>query len=630
MRGLHRKLGLVATTMILIGFSSAAALADIVTLSNQDVAAGDGRLDIPVDDYGFWGTGAGFPPLGDEFDPGPDPDDPASNPDREAPSFFNISFLHVLTLGGKVALSNHPDVVDNYNDFTAGLPQMSGGPADYFLTLVQPNSVDNLPDFTTSIYDVTPNDQQDAVIRINLTQRVATAPPGPRGEIGAFIDVTHAFTNLTDEPLDLILVRHVDMDMPWSEAGTGQAGAMDDRIGVDLNLCGGVACSEGEDGWPASYAQDGALTTAALVLSTRENMDLDSRTSRVWYYATKGWTDSTADGRSILDQPDGLPAGLTEDGPPCYEVPDCADSDVGDHPAGGLCPFFEFGSDFPYWERPGLPNCWRNQIPGLGYDRTGASPVGISGDASIGYQIDFTVPPGDTYEVTIRFTYGYRPTPPRFAAPTITAVLVNNRVDDDVTGEFLMQISNVNPGGGEAPDDINVLYLDVEAGTLQGEPAAAGGRAAEFTLLPDGWTAENCTGFDENGHALFRLTNESGQPLSFGGSSMKVRFKIRANDATEDENKFSGVTVPRLSVVLSIAQDQPDLSQDDREWSAACAADDYSYGPTSVNGLWSPASPSTAFLAVPSLSTWGKGMLLAMVAGFGVHLMLRSRRAVAA
>ena len=80
--------------------------------------------------------------------------------------------------------------------------------------------------------------------------------------------------------------------------------------------------------------------------------------------------------------------------------------------------------------------------------------------------------------------------------------------------------------------------------------------------------------------------------------------------------------------MLTFAQANPDPK--DVDWTAACSAEDYSFGPLAepANGLWGVAIQATAFLPVPSLSTWGKGLLLTIVAGLGVLLVLRSRRPI--
>ena len=105
---------------------------------------------------------------------------------------------------------------------------------------------------------------------------------------------------------------------------------------------------------------------------------------------------------------------------------------------------------------------------------------------------------------------------------------------------------------------------------------------------------------------------------------------LRTNDATENTNPDTQTTVPPLSIVMTIAQDQPDVPDEDRGWTSACQAGDYSFGPTQLNGLWSIPAEAPAFLRVPSLAAWGKTTLLAVLAVCGTLLVLRSQRPIAA
>lgn len=248
----------------------------------------------------------------------------------------------------------------------------------------------------------------------------------------------------------------------------------------------------------------------------------------------------------------------------------------------------------------------------------------------MGLQVEFLVDPGNTYTITFRTTYGYRPEPPRFAPPDTDMLLAGTHVDQDGVADYLFTVGNINPGGGQAPDPINVFYVDIEAGKVGA--SGAGDRDAAWSL-PVGWVASSCTGFDDNGHALFKIERPDpnvGGPILFQSSPFKGRLKIRANDLSEDTNPETEVTVPSLSIRMALAQDQPDVSEEDRGWTAACNAGDYSFGPTQVNGLWSIPDGPPAFLQVPSLSAWGKTVLLAVLVAFGVLLVPRSQPSVVA
>ena len=107
-------------------------------------------------------------------------------------------------------------------------------------------------------------------------------------------------------------------------------------------------------------------------------------------------------------------------------------------------------------------------------------------------------------------------------------------------------------------------------------------------------------------------------------------MRLRTNDGTEDVNPVNGVTVAPLTAVFSFAQDNP--GHPDAEWTAACSIGNYSFAPQAdpANGLWAIPIQAKAFLRVPSLSTWGKGLLLTVVASLGVMLVLRSRRPITA
>lgn len=643
MRQQHTIIHGIATLLVTLIFAGSNAPGAPVELTNN-VPDGDGKLEIRTDDFGTWLDDAGWAggvcqceagatDLFDFFDPGPNPDSPGDNPGREFASYMAITFLHVnpSLLQGKVAFSNHGCMNPIYNDRDPNFCDSEsgrGGPAEFGLTLVQENTAGGLPASTSSVFDVL--DGGESIIQVALTQTVKTAEPGPRGEVSAYIDLTYSLTNLTDETLELMLIRHIDEDMPWVDAPFGGQFALDDLVGVDF----------AELGYPQVYAQDGDVSTAALVLSTTESpLPIPGHpgipgTTAFWYYVPKGFSGQ-GDGLHDIIQPVGLPDGIEEDGPACYGDPDCTNRDVDPDlffaDNDGLCPWYGFGSDLYYWERPGVPNCWKNRVPGaVGYDTPGQTPANINGDSSMGLQVEFLVEPGNTYTITFRTTYGYRPVPPRFAAPNTNMVLAGRHVDQNGIADYLFTVGNVNPGGGEAPDPIDVFYVDIEAGRIGA--SGAGDRDVAW-ILPIGWIASSCTGFDNNGHALFKIEHPDpiiGLPILFQLAAFKGRVTIRANDISEDTNSETNVTVAPLSIRMTVAQDQPDVPEEDRGWVATCEAGDYSYGPTQTNGLWSIHDEVPAFLRVPALSGWGRTILLSTLAALGWLLVLRSRQPIAA
>lgn len=299
MRQLHTINCPIVMMLITLGLVGAGATGAPVDLTN-DVPSGDGKLEIRTDDFGTWLDDEGFAggacpcepgatDLYDFFDPGTDPDDPLSNPGREFASFMAITFLHInpSLLQGKVALSNHGCMNPIYNNRDAEFCETEtgrGGPAEFGLTLVAENKTGGLPATTSSMFDIT--EDGESIIQVNLIQSVATAPLGPRGEVSAFIDLTYSLTNLTDDTLELMLIRHIDEDMPWVSAGLGGNFALDDFVGVDF----------AELGYPQVYAQDGDLSTAALVLSTTESpLPVPGHpgipgTTAFWYYLPKGFS----------------------------------------------------------------------------------------------------------------------------------------------------------------------------------------------------------------------------------------------------------------------------------------------------------------------------------------------------
>lgn len=541
---------------------------------------GNGHFDVNLDDYGTFGTST---PWIDNFDPSPDPER------GELPDLDTTFATHLRIFTGptgpnagdlganRVCLTTDDFLDGGYNN--AGFDDSNGGRTMDF-ELISENTTDGLPDKTISVFRVF-RDDQGIDLNVTLTQSVAVANPGPANEAAASLRQTVEITNNGGSELLLRLNKHIDEDMPWGTVNQFSFW-LDDLVGMDF----------AELGRPQVYAQDEELVTAALILRTVEDMELDPRTTEFVYYAAKEGTSTDR---------------------------------------GADCPDYGLGTfETPVWNHFGVPDCYKNFVGGVGLDTPGLSPQ-ITGDSYIGLQIEILLPVGETYTTTFETIYGFRPVPTRFAAPPVTILQVGQHVDEAGLGEVLFTVANNNPGGGGAPAPICELYVDVEAGKLGAD--GGGSRDAQFTFLREGWTAENCTGFDSNGHALFRLTTECDPQdpnpdnrIIFGESPFKGRFRMRANDATEDTNPETEVVVPPLTMLLSMAQDQPGLAPDDREWTAVCAPGDYSFRPGAIptNGLWSIRLEGKGFLRVPAMSMWAKGLLLATVAGVGVLSARRS------
>lgn len=184
--------------------SSSTLPSNPVLLTNEVV--GDGRLEVTVGDFGAHGTD--LFPWEDSFDPGEDPDT-GDNPGPEAPAFMDISFLHINN--DKVAFTQHPTPGSRYN--FPGPGPSAGGPSAYTLTLTQPNTVGDLPESTNSVFTVTGNGVD---LEIALTQTVGVGGPGPSGAPAAFLERTYTITNRLNQSFeDVILVRHLDMDLTW-------------------------------------------------------------------------------------------------------------------------------------------------------------------------------------------------------------------------------------------------------------------------------------------------------------------------------------------------------------------------------------------------------------------------------
>ena len=166
------------------------------------------------------------------------------------------------------------------------------------------------------------------------------------------------------------------------------------------------------------------------------------------------------------------------------------------------------------------------------------------------------------------------------------------------------------------PDDIEVLFADVEAGRV--DSLRQGGHEASWSL-PEGWAVEACMGFDSYGHALFRFSSSLGFPLEWD-EVLVARLRIRTNDLTGDLNPDTGVTVSPLSVVVSMAQDNAV-----GDWSAVCKPFDYNFGPTTGNGRWSTPTSPKSFVPVPTGSKTSMLLLFSCFCFAGLWLILRAR-----
>ncbi len=525
------------------------AVASEVPLDNAII--GNGHFNLTTDDYGSFGDAfQGGPQWLDLFDPSPDPvvgELPEEFASFAAHLFF---FIDPSTDGNGThqgVLTGHAGIAATYDD------------GNITCEVATENSTANLPFSTDSVFTCTgPN----VDFEVTLTQTVSALDAGPEGEARAMLEQEYAIKNTGVSVTELIVVRHIDEDMPWG----GGTFHLDDLVGVDF----------AELDRPQVYAQDGDLTTAALVMRTKDNHDPDfpgapANTVDFIYYAGK--------------------QGLTPLGNPDYP--------------GGNCPAYDYGTDFQIWDNFGAPNCWKNNVPGVGYDVPGISPQ-LDGDSHIGLQVEALIVPNGTYTITYQTIYGFRPPPTLQIPPPLETQLVEYNTDTGC-GEFFWRITNNNPNvPGEVFVNITEFYLDIEAGD--------GGDGACLDMTPPaGWTAQLC-GSDNNGHSLYKFTG--GTPLGQSDTA-NGRFTVNTNGLDPTTNPANFVEVPPLSVIMHSAQQQED---------AACS---FNFGPETV-GNWSGRSVATAHLPVPSMSTWAKTVLAIMIIGAGAALVLRSRRPVTA
>ncbi len=525
-----------------------------VTLDNG--VAGDGHLSITLDEFGTYGDAfQNGPEWVDFFDPSPDPVE-GQLPERFA-TFSNVIYFFVDPSGvgdgtHRVAASTHAGILATYPDPTLDCQ------------VVVANSTTNLPTSTSSLFRCTGSGVDFTVA---LTQSVSLLTPGPASEARAQLEQEYAITN-NGPGINLIMNRHTDQDMPWG-GGVGAPAARDDLPGVDF----------AELGRPQIYAQDRELTTAALVIRTREDMEKDPLTtatdggvSNYVYYVGKGENNLPA------------PPGNT------------------DFP-GGNCPTHNVGTDVQVWDNFGVPNCWKNFIPGVGYNVPGITPQ-TNFEAFMGMQTEANIPSGQTYAIAFQSVYGFRPEPTLTIPPSLTTQTVE--YGPDGCGEFLWTLKNVNPTiPGETPIAVGEFFIDVEAGD--------GAQTCSTMTPPTGWSTELCAGPDGNGHLLYRFFG--GTPIAIN-SEVKGRFRVDTNGGTPTTNPLTNTAVPALSVVLHTAQFQDE---------AEC---NFNFGPAR-NGEWGIRVNATAFLPVPAMSLATKLALTMIVVGGGVVLLRgRSHRAV--
>ncbi|MEE9296220.1 MAG: hypothetical protein V3W34_14835 [Phycisphaerae bacterium] len=563
------RIALVTVTALVVGMGLAVSSADggIVTLDNGLPLDTDGRLEVQVDDYGSFANGFGPPDQPDLFDPSPAPVEPENPMGPEAPTFATTIFLFIdpSTVGNgthRGAFSGHEaGYIDTYDD------------GNLIFEVKQENSTDNLPVSTNSVINVT--GPGGVELEVSVTQTVTSLTPGPAAEERAQLEQTYRFKNTGNQTREWIIVKHIDEDMPW---GGGGSFHLDDLVGADFAELGRVQV----------YAQDRDLTTAAMVLRTRDNHDPDP---------------------DLVDEFGVVPNSVDF-------IYYCAKQtitprDNQDYP-GGRCPAYGFGTDFFIWDNYGAPNCWKNNVPRVGHDVPGLSPQ-LSGDSHIGLQVEARIAPGSTYEISYITIYGFRPEPTTKIPPAFETRFVEFDPNTGC-GEFLWSLQNINPIiPTETPLPISEFFIDVEVGDGQ-----LGGC---FNMeAPPGWTAERCDVDTLNGHALYRFFG--GTQLELGDQAV-ARLTVQTNGNEETTDPVTGVVVPLLSVVLHAAQAQ--LDPDENPFPCDLAI----FGPQ-ADGGWSSRIIATAFVPVPSLSAWAKVVLSLIVVSGGALLVLRSRRSASA
>ncbi len=328
---------------------AAPALAGPVPLWNE--ITGDGSLGVTVDDFGSFGDAfQGGPQWLDNFDPSADPihgELPENFVTFSTAIFFYIDPSETGDGTHRGVASAHSGIAATYDD------------GNINCVVTRPNSINNLPTATDSaFFCIGPGVAFD----VELTQTVSALPTGPDGAATAALAQQYVITNTGSETIELITVKHTDMDMPWGGGGPFHT---DDVVGVDF----------AEFVRPQIFARDDELVTADLTLRTADDMWLDPATVDVVYFTGK---------QTVPPPPN-----------PHYPASSCP-------PPGGS------GTDFQVWNNYGAPNCWKNYIPSVGHDAPGESPPSM-GDVSIGMQVELRLPVGEPHDVSFVTQYGRGP-----------------------------------------------------------------------------------------------------------------------------------------------------------------------------------------------------------------------------
>ena len=562
----------------------------------------DGYLAVTVDTFGSFGA---FSPLlwPDNFNPSPDPVE--GELDLEAPTFMSTMMIFTGTGGcgpggQKGVLTEHSGIID----FVAGCE----GGTTLNTTIIssqtcgpQPGAGDPPPECqeTSSAFQVTGSGVD---LRFDVTQRVDAVADGPNGEKASELSQTYEIFN-EGPAVTFRLVHHVDEDMPW---GGGVEFYLDDLVGVDFAAFG----------YPVAVAQDRDLITAAMILRTRENMMLNPNTVEFNYYSAKN--------------------GVVPPGNPDFPCPD--------DPFGPLC-----GTCCEIWDNAGVPNAWRNYVPERGYNIPAISPLGTDGDSLYGLQVEVSLGPGETYELTWVTTYGFRPPPEGCVPPSLD--IETTRFDSDTeTCEMIWRFTNDN---AEETAKFSVFYLDVETGNK--------GQSDTVMTAPPGWTV-TCDQFVAVGHNLYQFTKDDPLPENglAPGQSVTGTFKVSPRRGADWVNSTTGIEVPRFSVVIHPAQGDGSFCNN---LPAAEDCDTVTFGPGLIGigpadcdtdlclpaancvgtpgdcdpklipvalGDWGGRNEIACFLAAPAMSTWAKMVLGILLVGGGTLLVLRSRRPVTA
>ncbi len=344
-----------ALVVLALGASALSARGAPLTIWNG--VEGDGSLTVTTDDFGSFGDWLFGPEV---FDPSPDPDQ------GDVPAAVTFAtFLYVSVDPSAVGNGTHHGVLTTHPGLSA---YYDDGNLVGIVTV--PNTLIDFQTCASEFNVIGPGIR----VSFTLTQRVSTAPNGPDGERVAKLEQMYTMVNARPEALNFVVTKHVDQEMPWDP---GQPYHLDDRVGMDLSEL------DRPQVYSQAYFQGAESTTVVMMLRTREDMTENPMTTT---HPQTGASNSVYYvGKQKLAVPPGNP----------------------DFP-GGQCPEHDYGTVFQIWDNYGLPNCWKNFVPGVGYDVPGMSP-GVSGDAFIGLQTEAALTDGNTYEMTFVTVYGRRP-----------------------------------------------------------------------------------------------------------------------------------------------------------------------------------------------------------------------------